>query len=400
MSIIFNQGQMTVIEAAVHWYYHSSELVFQYCGLAGTGKSLVLSEIIRRLNIPSERIAVMAYTGAATNVLRLKGMKNAKTIHSWLYTPVEDFKYDVEGKLVIDEYFNRPKFEVKFEPKPLVDIDLIIIDEASMVPKRMKSEIESRGIKIIATGDLGQLPPVADEPAYLYEGKIYELTEIMRQAEDSGIVYLSLLARKGQSIPLGTFNEVSVIREDDLKDDMVMMSDVVLCGKNNTREFINNKVRYELLNIQSELPTIGETMVCRKNNWDLEVKGINLTNGLRGVVTNQPGVETFDGECYEISFRPNNMDSLFTDLKCDYKYLISPYDMRDRIKKDKYSRGEKMEFGYGLTTHLSQGSQYNNVIYLEEYLSKDIQNQLNYTGITRAVRSLVYVKKNKKYYFK
>ena len=57
-----------------------------------------------------------------------------------------------------------------------------------------------------------------------------------------------------------------------------------------------------------------------------------------------------------------------------------------------------MEFGYALTTHLSQGSQYNNVIYIEEYLNKDIQNRLNYTGVTRATNSLLYVKRKKKFY--
>lgn len=395
---MYNEDQQKVIDAAVYWYHYSSDLVFQYTGLAGTGKSFVLAEIINRLGIPRERVATMAYTGAAAIVLRQKGIHNAKTIHSWLYQPVEELIYDKDGKVIMDEYLNRPKFRLTFEPKPLTNIDLIVIDEASMVPMNMKQEIESRGIKIIATGDLGQLPPVADEPAYLYKGNVMELKQVMRQGLDSGIVYIANRVRKGLPVPKGTYKEVTVIDYDELTDQMVMGADVVLCGKNNTRDFINNRIRHDLKGIETELPAFGEIMVCRKNNWDMEVSGINLANGLRGKVINQPGVEGFDGKTYTIDFQPEGIDKYFNDLKCDYNYLISPHNKKMYIKNDRYSKGEKMEFGYALTTHLSQGSQYRNVIYIEEYLSSDIQNRLNYTGVTRATNSLIYVKQKKKFY--
>lgn len=399
--IQFSQEQSTLINRAIDWYKYSSELVFQYCGVAGTGKSLVLSEIIRRLGIPKNRIAPMTYTGAAAIVLREKGITNAKTIHSWLYHPVEDVVYNADGSIERDEYFDRPKFRLTFEPKPLENIDLIVIDEASMVPRNMKNEIESRGIKIIATGDLGQLPPVSDEPAYLYDGAVYQLTEIHRQALDSGIVYIADRVRRGLPIYKGDYGEVMVIGEDQLTNQMILESDVVLCGTNRTRDFINKKVREELFNYTSDLPSYGEIMVCRKNNWDLEISGINLVNGTRGKVINEPGVESFDGKTYKIDFMPFGMEKhnkYFSGLECDYRYLIAPSDKKNLVKKDKFSKGEKMEFAYALTTHLSQGSQYPKVVYIEEYLNKDIQNQLNYTGVTRASHGLIYVTRKKKYY--
>lgn len=398
--IQFNKGQEEVINAAIHWYRYSSNLVFQYCGVAGTGKSLVLSEIIRRLQIPEERIATMAYTGAAAIVLRMKGVSNAKTIHSWMYQPVEDFIYNADGTVVMDEYLNRPKFRLRFEPRELKDIDLIVIDEASMVPMSMKAEIESRGIKIIATGDLGQLPPVADEPAYLYSGNIMELTQIMRQGNDSGIIYIADRVRKGLPISTGNYNEVIVIEHDDFTDEMATSTDVVLCGKNNTRDFINTRVRQLKGFGDNPLPGFAEKLVCRKNNWTLDVNGINLANGLRGTVLNMPGVEGFDGKTYTVDFQPYGMGAYFQALSCDYNYLIATNDKKNYIKNDRYSKGEKMEFGYALTTHLSQGSQYQRVVYIEEFLSSDIQNQLNYTGVTRASKSLIYVKPQKKFYFR
>ena len=224
-----------------------------------------------------------------------------------------------------------------------------------------------------------------------------ELTKIFRQSEDSGIVHIANRVRKGLPVAVGRYNEVNVIYEDDLTDDMVLRSDVVLCGKNKTRDFINEKVRM-LNGIKGDLPTFGETLVCRKNNWSIEENGINLANGLRGKVANFPSVEGFDGRVFTIDFVPDGFDSCFKDLQCDYKYLIAPTNQKNYIKNDRFGRGEKMEFGYSLTTHLSQGSQYGNVIYIEEYLSSDIQNRLNYTGVTRATNSLIYVKRKKKYY--
>ena len=85
------------------------------------------------------------------------------------------------------------------------------------------------------------------------------------------------------------------------------------------------------------------------------------------------------------------------------EYIVSDYNVRSQIKKDKVDKpwlvpGELFEYAYALTTHLSQGSEYPAGIYYEEYLRSDIQNQLNYTGITRFKQYLVYCKKTKKYY--
>jgi len=397
MVIPFNNKQKYVISEAIKFYRHSSEQVFQYAGFAGTGKSSVLFEIERQLKIPRHRIATMAYTGAAAIVLRMKGIMNASTIHSWLYRPVEDILLDINGKPQINEYFNRPKFSLRFEPKPLDNIDLIVIDEGGMVPYNMKNEIESRGIKIIVTGDLDQLPPVADKPAYLYDGKVYVLDEIMRHEMNSAKVYIADRIRRGLPIHKGFYGDVYVIDQDEFTDEMALYSDVVLSGKNSTRQYVNSHIR-ELLGYNSDLPSFGERLICRKNNWNLEIDGISMANGLRGAVLNYPNIHGFDGKNYTIDFKPDFMSSFFPQLSCDYKYLKAPYGNKDAIKYDKFSTGEKMEYGYGLTVHLSQGSQFNNVVYLEEYLSKDIQAKLDNTAVTRAINNLIYVKQKRKYY--
>ena len=398
MGIQLTDEQQYVVNEAVRFYKHSSEQVFQFAGYAGTGKSVVLNAILERLDIPVHRVAPMSYIGQASVVMRLKGLTNAKTIHSWLFKPVEAIKLDKDGNIIKDEYFNRPKFELKFEPKPLDDIDIIFIDEAGSVPFELKHEIESRGKKIIAAGDLGQLPPVYGNPAYLYTGKVYELTKIMRQAENSALLYLADRARKGLPIHEGFYGDVLVINEDDLTDQMIASSDAVIVGKNATRDYINNKVRRDILNIKTDLPAYGERMVCRKNNWNIEVDGINLANGLLGNVVNMPGVHGFDGKTYKIDFQPTFMNTYFKDISCDYNYLISNHKQKQMLKNNKYNQGEKFEFAYAITCHMSQGAQFNNGIYIEEFLGKDIQNNLNYTGITRFSNSMIYVKKKRKFY--
>lgn len=395
--IIYNEGQERVIQEAVHIIKNTSEQVVQISGGPGTGKSTILLEIFKRLNIPLNRIAPMAFMGQASIILRVKGFKNAKTIHSWLFTPEEVVKVR-DGNIVMNEYYNTPTTEVVFVPKPLDDIDIIAIDEGGSVPEHLKSEIESRGKKIIVTGDLDQLPPVGDKPAYLYSGKVLRLTENMRQNSGSYIPYLANRILKGLPIHKGFYNDVLVIEESELTNKMYLNSDIILCGKNNTRDNINKKIRKDLLRIDSDIPLYGERVVCRKNNWNTEVDGINLTNGLTGNIDSFPSVYGFDGKKLEIDFKPFISNTVFKGIHIDYNYLTSNHEQRKLLKYDKYSRGDKFEFAYANTTHLSQGSQYANGIYISEYLSKSIQKNLDYTGITRFSNSLIYVIPTKKYF--
>ena len=198
----FNPEQERVITNAVNHIKNdnSGELVYQFSGKAGTGKTTVIKEIIRRIGIPSHRVAVMTYIGQASIVLRTKGITNAKTIHSWLYY-MEEEPVIQNGEIVRDPVYNKPVTRMVFRKRAsLDDIDYIIIDEAYTVPKRMRKDIESFGIKIIASGDKHQLPPVGDEPAFLVDGKIDYLTQNMRQGEGSKILELADCLNNGYTI--------------------------------------------------------------------------------------------------------------------------------------------------------------------------------------------------------
>ena len=139
--IQLNPEQEYVVQEAVNFYKNSSERVFQFTGPPGTGKSVVLYEIMKRLRLSLTDVAPMAFTGAAAIVMRLKGLVNAKTIHSWLYEPTEAPLVGGDGHPIMDNYLNRPIMTLKFVRKDLSDIKLIIFDEGWTVPKSMMNDI-------------------------------------------------------------------------------------------------------------------------------------------------------------------------------------------------------------------------------------------------------------------
>ena len=396
--IHLNEEQEAVVQAAINFYKNSSEQVFQFTGPPGTGKSVVLSEILKRLHLPLTQVAPMAFTGAAAIVMRLKGLINAKTIHSWLYEPKEVPLRDKLGHPIMDTYLNRPIMVIKFVPKDLSGIRLIIFDEGWTVPLSMKKHILKTGAKIIVAGDPDQLPPVADEPAFFTSGKIYRLTQVMRQAAGSPIVYLANRAIKGLPIHTGLYGSVLVITEDELTDTMLRYSPVVLCGKNITRDRYNDHIRHNIFHYDGDLPSYGEKLICRHNNWAIENAGISLTNGLTTTVINSPDVSGFDGKAFTVDLVPDIAPNiLFKDIRADYKYLNADKTMRDSIKNAGYYADNLFEYGYTQTVHLAQGSQWNNGIYIEEYIKPDINNHLNYTAITRFSQMCIYVKPKRRF---
>lgn len=393
--------QQQIIEAAVDWYFNSSEQVFQFAGNPGTGKSVTLNEILNEIGIDPDRVAPMAYVGAAAINMRLKGMYNAKTIHSWIYETVEVPLRDKDNNIIWNEYFDRPEVKFKRIPRDLPGIDLLVIDEGGTVPMNMKKDILSRGKKIIVCGDLDQLPPVGDQPAFLADGRVHVLDEIMRQAQNSAIVYLCQRAKKGLPIHTGVYgNEVMVLEEKDFQliaPQVLPTAGVVLCGRNETRVKYTDYIRYEILGKRSIMPDCGEKLICKVNDWRMESGGINLTNGLTGRVLNQPDVSKFDGKCFRIDFLPDLNPVPFRDIPVDYEYFTADINKKRDMKAFNFCHGEAFEYGYVETVHVAQGSQWPTGVYFEEYLPSN-NAQLNYTALSRFSKKCIYVKKNRKYW--
>ena len=304
--------QQKLVDKIRDWFYNSSEQVFQFSGAAGTGKSTVIQAAIKAIGLQANEVAPMSYIGAAAIIMRTKGLWNARTIHSWLYEPFyKDGEYDA--------YMNRPKKILSFKRKPLPDeIRLVVVDEAGAVPIKLKPEIEGEGRKVLACGDVHQLPPVGNpNPAYLRTGKIEYLTQIMRQASGSSIPYFANDLLHGLRPRHGMYGKnVAVLYDNEIDNNLPLIAnqDVILAPSNNTRNEFNDGIRKYILGYESKFPYHGERLVCRKNNWNIEVDGIGLANGLIGKVANYPSVQGFDGKTFSIDFHPNLINGTFGEL--------------------------------------------------------------------------------------
>lgn len=398
-----NPDQEFVVNKAVDWYYNSTDQVFQYDGPPGSGKSIVLNEIVRRLDIdPLTNIAPMSFIGAASLVMRTKGLVTARTAHSWCYDYQNRPKRDMNGNLIYDRQGN-PKMFRSFIPKTKLDgdIKLIIIDEAYSMPRHMRPVIERFGIKILACGDQNQLPPVKDNPAYLIDGKIYHLTQVMRQGDRVDINEIANRARTGRGLLNGYYGNSMVINREDLTDSMFLWADAIICGRNKTRETINAYVRKLRGFPNSYLPNYGERVVCRSNNWDIADydkyhNEINLVNGLIGTVINQPDISTYNKEdnTFIISFKPDLVPECVFTTSANYDYMISNNLVRNALKEDPFTKGDLFELAYAITCHIAQGSQFKRVLYIEENMPHSISSALNLVGATRATEQLIYVRNN------
>lgn len=398
--IQLNKDQENVVSKAVEWYKKSSEQVFQYSGAAGTGKSVVLNAIIERLGLKSSEVAPVSYTGAAALVMRNKGLITAKTIHSTIYEPIEVPMTDDNGNTIMNTYLNKPRMTLRYVKRnSLPGVKLILVDEASMVPMDIAKHLESFGIKIIACGDLNQLPPVGGKSAYLTKGKVHYLREIMRQAQNSGIVYLANLVLQGKPISSGVYGNAIVLDKYDRNYlDIIKNKDMILCPNNALRDEINLQCRKELFGIDNldKDPVHGEKLICRRNMWKVISDETPLVNGLIGTVGNYPDVGSigYKGEVMNIDLVTPY--TTFKNLPMDREYFKTrDTKRRDMLRRETYKGSyAKLELANAITVHLSQGSQFRSGAFVDDgvFGSKDYTTRLIYTAITRFSDEFIYVK--------
>lgn len=400
--IQLNANQELVVNEAIDWYMNKSSDLFEISGYAGTGKSVVLREIVKRLPLKDSEILPMAYTGQATMVMRQKGFPNAQTAHSSLYMFSLVPKRNKKGQIMVDKRLNTPimkRFKVRKDPSEFKNIKLIIVDEAWMMPEDIRRDIDRLGIKVIAAGDNGQLPPVEGNPGYLTGTGIHYLTEIMRQNMNSPLVQIAEMARNGIPITPGLYgNQVLVLFDNEITLDMMARAGMILCCTNSDKDAINYIVRNDILHRNSTLPELGDRMICRKNNWDIEDDGYPLVNGLTGVVASPPVLHTDVHGTISINFAADKVTAYYPNLLINTKYINASPDFKKAIKDDKFSNGDLFEYAYASTVHLAQGSEYNSGIYLSTGWRNSSVNAMNYTAITRFKHQMIYALPVKKYW--
>lgn len=384
----YTPGQLELLDKVKKWFHQRKKMKpwFSYSGAAGTGKTFIISAIVEELNLKRDEYICAAYTGkAATNLLR-NGLP-AKTIHSLIYhVYTEHVKfYDDNGN---EKVITKMHTVLKDALEP--ELQLIFIDEATMVNDAMRDELTSFGIPIIFIGDMNQLFPIFGISSVM-KYPDHMLTQIIRQKEGDPIIQLSQAILKDIPLRCGQYGTSRVLSRIEYGKNVLDDYDQIICAKNKTREKLNQVIRNDILHRKIPEPVIRDKVICRQNNWSIEVKGICLTNGLIGFVTDVDRSGAHKGY-WTISIKPDFMDETFEDLKMDLKYMRADLDTRKNYGIAKY---EKFEYGYAITCHLSQGSQWPRVLFIDEnFQDSDTTKRLRYTAITRASQSIDIISSN------
>lgn len=262
---------------------------------------------------------------------------------------------------------------------PAADADLIVIDEVSMVDEQLGRDLLSFGVKVLVLGDPFQLPPVQGAGFFIADEPDIMLTEIHRQAADNPIIHLSMQVREGGFLERGSYGESIVVGRENVDRNAVMEADQVLVGRNKTRLQYNDRLR-ELKGLPFHEPVLGDRMVCLRNNPRKK-----LLNGQIWIVT-------------EATRRTNGKWSLLLGAdegRGEAKVLTHKAFFageEDAMSWPERRQFDEFTFGYCLTVHKAQGSQWDNVyLFDESFVFREERARWLYTGITRAAEKITVV---------
>jgi exodeoxyribonuclease-5 len=369
--------QQVAAQAKIERWRSNGVEPFYLAGYAGTGKSTLASEIARRCG---GSVVYGAYTGKAAAVMRAKGCHGATTIDSLIYHPAVSISCAADPPCEHPPCRDRCRYARErfigrtLNPESAVaGADLVIIDEVSMVDARMGRDLLSFGVPVLVLGDNAQLPPIGGAGFFTRREPDFQLTEVHRQAFGSPIIKLATRVREGLMLQHGTYGDSAVV--EDVGDADMLDVDQVIVGTHRLRHRINKKMR-RALGFTGTTPERGEKVLCLKNN-----RAKNLRNGTLWTVIEAASlsdgfitmtVKGDEGETVEVIAPEEGFSS----------YDSNGADLPE----------QPFAFGYCITCHKAQGSQWDSVLVFDEsdVFREHCQRWL-YTAITRAAKRVVVV---------
>jgi len=427
-----------------------SDDIFLIRGYAGTGKTSILSSLVKTLRNRNLPTVLMAPTGRAAKVLSAYSSFHASTIHRRIYFAATNS----EGHLVLRLQKNKLKNAV------------FIIDEASMIPDErneaskggrallddiMEFVYSGENCKLIFVGDVAQLPPVgltvspALNSTYLkntYKNIIrkFELTQVVRQQKESGILanatrLRQIMISKNYDFPyfdIYGFKDIMRISSNELLDEITSSYDnigqddtAIITRSNKNANQYNKAIRNNILQRENEIDA-GDLLMIVKNNYfwlDQNSGGGFLANGdlieVMSISNNEDilGFRFADIEARLIDF-PNEptqkvkiiLDTLESespaltseDNNRLYKTVTEKYmDIADKkiklekVKSDKYFNALQIKYAYAMTCHKTQGGQWHTVFIDQGYITRERIDldylRWMYTAITRATKRVFLI---------
>lgn len=421
-------------------------------GYAGTGKTTLVTTLVKTLPKINMRYQLMAPTGRAAKVLSGYTGKNASTIHRKIYR----FQQFADGSLRMTRSENKAKNT------------LFIVDECSMIGDETSNGrsllddlinyvFSGENCRLLLIGDNAQLPPVGLENSPANDINVlknefgltvasYELTEVMRQEVESGILWNATRLRQMAApieLPLfnvNGFNDVYCIEPQEFEEllwqkfgDKTSNEAVIICRSNKRANMYNQAVRARILQEEGEISTGDKLMVVKNNyfwtdedqkisfiaNGDMiELMRINNTEEMYGFhfadveiqltdYQEEPNLsvkillETLTSDSPALT--QEESDRLFRAVEEDYMDIPNKRDRYKAMRQNPYFNALQVKFGYALTCHKTQGGQWPTVFLDAPYIKEDESLQLSdlrwfYTAVTRAQRQLYFVNFNDEYF--
>ena len=427
----------------------SSDGIFLLNGFAGTGKTSLVSALVKSLRSIGYRVVLLAPTGRAAKVFSSYAGENCFTIHKKIYRQ-KHFSGDMTGFLLADN---------------LHKDTLFIVDEASMIGNEQKGdEIFGSGrllddlieyvytgenCRMMLVGDTAQLPPVSQPYSPALDagvlngyGFILEhctLQQVVRQKEASGILFnatklrVALVENKTTAFPklfVDNFVDVKTVRGDELIETISscysksgVEETIVITRSNKRANIYNQGIRNHILYREEEI-SVGDLLIVSKNNY-FWAKSANefdfIANGeIVEVIKVRRRYELYGLRFADllVYFRDYNVELevkvlldalrsetaslsseiseiLFRSVWEDYSDVRLKRERIKKIKNDPHFNALVVKYAYAVTCHKAQGGQWENVFIdigfiTKEFLGDDFYRWL-YTAVTRATVRLYFV---------
>jgi exodeoxyribonuclease-5 len=439
--------------------WKQSHALFILRGYAGTGKTTVVKALVDVLPQIGKRTVLLAPTGRAAKVLTSYTGKQANTIHRKIYLA----HTNKDGLINLRMQTNYHRHT------------LFIVDEASMIQHTMAAEntlLASRNLlddlcqfvysgencRLLFIGDTAQLPPVGLDYSPALDQKFlnnayhlnidsFELTEVVRQASESGILMNATSIRNQiqadklelPMFSLGSYRDIIRLNGQDLEEELNNAysganreNNVVICRSNKRANIYNREIRRRILFLEEEI-SAGDYLMVVKNNYFwlgegsvagfiangdiVELVRIRMTEDIYGFRFADVTIRFVDyPEEKEIDVKiildtlmsespaltqPDN-NRLFNTVMEDYQDIPNRRERLEKVKANPYFNALQVKFAYALTCHKTQGGQWDTVFIDQGYVRDDMLNKEYarwlYTAVTRATKKVFLVNFEEKFY--
>ncbi len=251
-----------------------------------------------------------------------------------------------------------------------------------MVDAELARDLLSFGKPILVLGDPFQLPPVKGGGYFTESAPDVMLTAIHRQAEDNPIIRLSQIVRSGGELKEGQYGETRIVPRGAIDAAQVMAADQVLVGVNRTRRAYNQRMR-DLNGFKEPLPVAGDRLVCLRNDrakglingglWRVEALGGMQKDFIKMTVRSE---DEGAAKSVKVAVLKNFFEGTEAELAWAARRELDEFD-----------------YGYALTVHKAQGSQWDDVMLFDEgFAFREHRARWLYTGLTRAAKRLTLVR--------